>query len=97
MFSPDKVAHFIAYGIFALLLSFDFRPRYGKRAVPYAILFAASFGALVEVLQGVMGLGRDMDPVDMVANALGALLGGGLFALVTKLYNTAFPSREATE
>ena len=97
MFSPDKVAHFLAYGIFALLLSLDFRARYGKRAALYAVIFAAAFGALIEVLQGVMNLGREMDAVDMVANSLGALLGGGLFALVTKLYNTASPSREATE
>ena len=91
LFSPDKVAHFLAYGIFALLLSLDFRARYGKRAALYAILFAAAFGALIEVLQGVMNLGREMDAVDMVANSLGALLGGGLFALLTKLYNTASP------
>lgn len=37
---------------------------------------AITYGTLIEVLQGVAGTGRQSDPVDAVANAVGALLGG---------------------
>lgn len=37
---------------------------------------AVAFGALMEVLQGLAATGRQADPVDMVANLMGALLGG---------------------
>jgi VanZ family protein len=81
LFSPDKVAHFGAYGVFALLLSVTFAEHRIKRAVLYAIFIAASYGVLMEVLQGISGTGRHFDPVDMVANLLGAVLGGLVFYL----------------
>lgn len=46
----------------------------------------------MEVLQGVSGLGREADYVDMVANTLGALLGGLFFLLGCQCYKWAFPS-----
>ena len=86
LFSPDKVAHFGAYAIFALLLSVELYPRFSGKGIVYAVLAAAGFGALMEVLQGLTGLGREADPVDMVANLLGALLGAVTFWLCLQLY-----------
>lgn len=95
LFSPDKVAHFGAYAIFALLLSLELYPRYFSRGIVYAILTAALFGALMEVLQGVSGLGREADYVDMAANSLGTLLGALLFLLGHQFYKWAFPPGKA--
>ncbi len=96
LFSPDKIAHFGAYALFTLLLSFELVPRFGGRGLLYAVLLAAAFGALMELLQGAMGVGREADYVDMVANLLGALLGGLFFWLANKLYTQVFPSRKTT-
>jgi hypothetical protein len=42
---------------------------------PYALaVFALALGALVEVLQGAMGFGRDSDWRDLVADAVGVAL-----------------------
>ena len=86
LFSPDKVAHFAAYALLALLLSAEAYPRKRMGGIGLAILAAALFGAALEFLQAVIGTGRSFDPVDMVANALGALLGGLLATLVAKLW-----------
>ena len=42
----------------------------------------------MEVLQGTMGNGRDFDPVDMVANLIGAILGGLTAWLLYRLTKT---------
>ena len=97
LFSPDKVAHFGAYAIFAVLLSLPLYARYNFRGILAAVVASASFGALMEFLQGVSGMGRDADYVDMVANLLGAILGGLLFLLATKFTTTAFPTGRAYE
>ena len=82
LFSPDKLAHFTAYAIFAVLLSFAGRRATAVRRAAVGVPFSAAFGALIEVLQGVAGTGRFFDPVDMVANLLGAVLGGAIYLLL---------------
>ncbi len=39
----------------------------------------------MEVLQGVSGLGREFDLVDMVANLIGAILGGAFYLLYRQI------------
>ncbi|OAV42998.1 VanZ family protein [Lewinella sp. 4G2] len=95
LFSPDKVAHFGAYAIFALLLSVEFHPRGGLRGACLAFLIAALFGALMEVLQGVSGTGRSADLIDIAANCIGALIGCLLFLFIHQLYKWAFPPGRA--
>lgn len=85
LFSPDKVAHFGAYGLFALLLSVTFSKSRIKGAVLCAVSAAALYGVVMEILQGISGTGRQFDPVDMVANLLGAILGGLTYYLFTLL------------
>jgi VanZ family protein len=95
LFSPDKAAHFVAYGVFALLLSpLMGRPSWWKRAL-LAVTFAALFGVAMECLQAVAGTGRHFDPVDMVANLIGAILGGLIYAVFRNLairYSTSVGS-----
>lgn len=87
LFSPDKVLHFGAYGLFALLLSVSFSERRTKWAILRSITGAAIFGLAMEILQGLSGTGRSFDAVDMVANLLGALLGGLTFWLYQQFNN----------
>jgi VanZ family protein len=70
----DKVGHFVAYlvlaGWFAGLYP---RPRYGRIALALALL-----GLAIEVLQQLMGLGREGDPLDLMANLAGIGVGFAL-------------------
>ena len=85
LFSPDKAAHFTAYAIFAVLLSLAIRwGQNGPGRAATAATLAALYGVLMEVFQGIAGTGRFFDPVDMVANALGAILGGLIYLLLYK-------------
>jgi len=71
--SPDKAAHALFYGVFAVLLSWLLRPM-TKWAYLWAFVLATVYGASMEVLQAWMGQGRAFELADMLANGLGALL-----------------------
>lgn len=90
LFSPDKLAHFGVYAIFALLLSVIFTERRKLWGLIAAIGLAGAFGGLMEVLQGTVTAGRSFDPVDMVANLLGAGFGGICFLVLRRI--TTSPS-----
>jgi VanZ family protein len=85
LFSPDKGAHFGAYALFALLLSVCFSERGKITTTVKAVFLAGIYGASLEVLQALAGTGRSFDPVDMVANCLGALFGGTIITLFYQL------------
>ena len=73
----DKAEHAIAWAVLAgsgLVLF----PRHPARIV----VFALAFGALVEVLQGNLPFGRDMDWTDWAADAVGVAASLALYALV---------------
>jgi len=97
LFAPDKVAHFGAYGVFALLLSVAFTGSRIKRAIPLAIFVSAFYGLLMEILQGISGTGRNFDVVDMVANLIGALLGGLFFYVLHQIKAKSSTTVETSE
>ena len=73
----DKIGHLASYG----LLMFWFCQLYTRR-----IFFAAGFilmGVALEVIQGQLGY-RSFEVADMLANALGVLLGWGVALLPLK-------------
>ena len=73
----DKIGHLASYG----LLMFWFCQLYTRR-----IFFAAGFilmGVALEVIQGQLGY-RSFEVADMLANALGVLLGWGVALLPAK-------------
>ena len=70
----DKLAHFLAYGSLSLWFGMIFSGR--GRQLGIAVAFAA-LGATLEFLQGLTGY-RSFEIADMVANAIGAVLGWGL-------------------
>lgn len=77
----DKITHFTAYFVLALLATVALKAR--LRAL-WATLALIAMGGALEIVQGFVG--RDCDIMDEVANSLGAvggwLLGWALVALL---------------
>lgn len=75
----DKVVHAIMYFGLACAFYFD-RYRYSavcpnRRFGFFVFLFCSTVGALMEVFQASMGLGRSGDAADFIADAVGGGLG----------------------
>lgn len=62
----DKIEHAVAYAGLALLGVWAFPRRYGRLAVGLMAL-----GIVIEVLQGLMAVGRQADVMDAVADGIG--------------------------
>lgn len=79
----DKFVHAFLFGVQGVLLGWALAGsgqwRSSTRPLIWAFVVAVLFGALVEVLQELMQLGRHGDPLDLLADGLGAL--GGFFFL----------------
>ncbi len=69
----DKVEHFIAYGITALLFFRYFSTRQSYHAFWLAIFAASAFGIAMEVVQAFIPY-REFSFGDMAANTTGALV-----------------------
>ena len=67
----DKLHHFVAYAALAVWFSGMVNTnRWWQIAVGLLLL-----GAIIEIVQGIPGLGRSRDAIDMAANAGGVALG----------------------
>ncbi len=82
----DGFAHFVSYAVLAYLLSIwgarQRRWRWWRRhAVKVAVVVSIAYGACLEWGQSFIP-GRGPAPADLVANALGALVGGVFFYLL---------------
>ena len=78
--SGDKILHFLTYAGLAMLW-----PRKHAQGLR-AAFWAALVGALLELGQGILPTGRYMEFWDVVANALGALLGVFLLWIGQKIW-----------
>lgn len=76
----DRIHHFIAYGLLALIGAWAYGP--SRRL---AVVLVA-FGAVIEVLQGLMGFGRDADLIDGLMNTLGVIIGLWLAIFVRRVW-----------
>lgn len=77
----DKIVHFIAYGalgVFAL-------PALPRLSPVIVVLALGLFGGIIEIAQGVMGLGRTPDLFDAVSNLGGAFMALIFWQIITKL------------
>lgn len=72
---PDKLAHFLVY----LAIAFWFSTLY-PRAQAWVLAGSLALGGALEILQG-LGSARQAEWLDMLANALGAMLGCALARL----------------
>ena len=67
----DKLNHFIAYGVLTCLAVVG----RGSRSFLWVAALAIGYGALLEVLQGIMPYGRSASSLDALANAGGVVIG----------------------
>lgn len=80
LLSVDKLVHVGMFGVLSYLVARGFRDRRVNtwsdgRILLMAGLLSFGYGALMEVLQEIPGLGRHGDLVDLTANTLGAVVG----------------------
>lgn len=80
LLSVDKMIHMLMFGVLSYFFARGFRERTANtwsdgRILLIAGLLSFCYGALMEVLQEIPGLGRHGDLVDLTANTLGAVVG----------------------
>jgi VanZ family protein len=67
----DKIAHFVLYAGLCLFWFMSFHILKSKSSLLLASLLSIVFGAVIEILQGVVSIYRTADVFDLVANCLG--------------------------
>ena len=88
----DKVAHFGLYFVFTMMILFDFTHYKGKtiswkQIIFYSLVFAISFGGMMELLQEIYSLHRSTDITDFLANSVGAVSAVFCYKYVNGLIN----------
>ena len=89
---PDKIAHLILFGIFIFLLIRGFRKQSSyqhlkRNYIIYALGIGIIFGAITEVMQRYVFIGRNANIYDFLANVAGCLLGLAVYYLVNRKLN----------
>jgi len=86
--SPDKVVHLIIFGTLSFLILFGYRHQYSgnnkQKLVWIAVIITILYGALTEILQYYIFIGRSGNLYDALADGIGALMGWWMFAMVFK-------------
>lgn len=67
----DKIVHIAIFALFGAL----FRLSFSKMSISLYCIITIAYGILTEVLQGVMNVGRSMEFLDLLADALGLGIG----------------------
>lgn len=81
----DKSVHAGMFFVLAVLLAQAFRAiGRPKRWVLTAVAIAIAYGIGMEYMQDLEALGRRLDPMDMIANSVGALLAAWYITWRTK-------------
>jgi hypothetical protein len=79
LFAPDKIVHFVVYGILCFLLIRGFRKMpagiFTRNQFFLGLAFSAVYGGLIELYQGLLLTNRTGDWVDFIANCIGAGIG----------------------
>ncbi len=87
----DKWAHFIMFSGFSFLMLCSFT-YYGAASLLKYWMLSIALGAFIEGLQAAFpGLGRCYEFMDIVADAIGGLLGMLLFAYIHNKYRSNAP------
>lgn len=81
----DKIYHIVAYAGLAFLWASNFKP-FKTKYIPFVVLFVSIFlGFILELLQYLVNPNRTYDTYDLIANALGAII-GTLIAVQINVY-----------
>lgn len=81
----DKWTHIVLFGVFSFLWLCA-RPLLTTPWVTGLFIISVTFGAFIEMLQGTLTfLGRSMELMDGVADAIGGAVGIGIFLLLARL------------
>ena len=86
----DKVEHFVAYMILAVLLNFTLMfqnkyPKLKKRAWRYTLIFCVTYAGLDEIHQ-LFVPSRDCDILDWLSDSSGVLLGLGFVRMLISYF-----------
>jgi VanZ family protein len=85
----DKIAHFVLYGLTAIVLFRYFAQKTtGKKAFYMSVAIAALYGAAMEVLQYFLPY-RSFSAGDMAANTAGAFLACVLYVKGKRLWGSS--------
>jgi len=89
LFSWDKLLHAGAYGLLTVLLAQFLLCLMRDDVRLYAISFVATvtYGGLLEILQLTIQTGRTAEWLDLLADAVGALLACVLFRHISRLWS----------
>jgi VanZ family protein len=85
--TPDKAGHFTVYAILAFLVLFGYAKHSQTQTIAtyiYVAMGAAAYGFLMEWAQYLLTPDRCFEYPDMLANAIGALLGVSVFYFFAK-------------
>jgi len=86
--SPDKVVHLFIFGTLSFLILFGYRHKYAenkkKKLVWTSIVITILYGALTEILQYYVFIGRSGNIYDALADMIGAFIGWFVFVLIFK-------------
>jgi VanZ family protein len=86
--SPDKVVHLFIFGLLSFLILFGYRHKYSggsRQKLGWAALgITIVYGALTEILQYYVFIGRSGNVYDAVADMVGAFAGWLAFIPVFK-------------
>lgn len=78
VFELDKFVHAGMFFVLSMLLAQAFRShRSPARYILWACIISVAYGLGTEFLQGLEAMGRRTDPLDMIANTVGAVSAGG--------------------
>lgn len=75
LWSYDKLGHVVLFGSWSLVLGLYYQV-YKSKPVKYWVIFVSgsAFGLLIEILQQILPVNRQGDPIDFLFDLLGCLI-----------------------
>ena len=86
LFSWDKLAHAIVYGVLSYLAfrAYALDNQVIWKHGLWIIILTSAYGVLIEIIQGTFFPGRFFEVLDIIANIIGSLLGVLIFIFLQR-------------
>ena len=81
----DKIVHICMYLGLAVLACWSMHAEVKRKWYYAVIFFAISWGAMMEIVQYLMHLGRSFELYDILANSIGTLIGVSIYIILAKM------------